>query len=408
MANATINDDVIAKEFLVQLENSLVMGNLVFRDHEAEFGETKKGSTVRIRRPVQYTVREGATINLQDTEEATVTLTIDKQMGVDWYFSSKDLTLTIDQFSERYIKPAAIQLANQVDTDLLNLYTRVYNSVGTPGAAFDSYADYLSAVQRAQDMAMPMDGNVHAVMNSTDYYALVGVLPGLESGMGKGLTALEKATLGELGGIPTYMTQNMKTHTWGTANAAGAVDGDNQNVTYAASKNTWTQDFDIKAVDSGDTIEAGDVFTIASVYAVNPVSKSTLQHLQQFTVIEDQTGTGTTRTLTISPPIITSGPHQTVSAVPADSADITMEKEADTAATYRQNLMFHRNAFALAMVPMELPEGAAKKARQTHNGLSIRMVGDYDITNDRSIYRTDILYGVLLQDPRLALRFHGA
>jgi len=145
------------------------------------------------------------------------------------------------------------------------------------------------------------------------------------------------------------------------------------------------------------------VFTIAGVYSVNPVSKQSTGQLQQFTVMADANSGASTgpATLTVSPPIISSGVHQTVSAAPADDAAITVVN------SHAANLAFHKNAFALVMCPLELPDSAGFKARESHNGLSVRVVKDYNVDSDEEIIRLDILYGVKAVDPRLAVRLLG-
>lgn len=404
MSNALITDDVITREALMQLENMLVMGNLVHRDHTSDVSEKGRGGSIRIRKPVQYTVTDGAILDVQDSEEAYATLTLDKRKHVAMEFSTQERTLTVEEFSSRYIKPAVIQLANQVDTDILALFYRIYNATGTPSTAFNSYADFLAAVQRKDEMSIPNDGRIYSVMNPTDYYGLVGILPSLESPGTKGGTALEEASLGrKLGGVMPYLTQNMPTLTHSTASTVCQVATDNQNVTYATAKNTWSQDLDIDTLGGSTSFAAGQIFTIAGVKAVNPVSKATYAHEQQFTILTATSGTSTA-TLSISPPIITSGPYQTVDHAPSDGDLLTF---LGTAATHRQNIMFHKNALTLAMAPLYLPSTAGASSRMSDKGLSIRMTADYNITNDVETHRLDILYGVLLQDPRLALRLYG-
>ncbi|MND84949.1 P22 coat protein [compost metagenome] len=149
------------------------------------------------------------------------------------------------------------------------------------------------------------------------------------------------------------------------------------------------------------------MFTIAGVYAVNSVTKATLPFLRQFSVVSDADSGASTgpATLTITPPIITSGAQQTCSAAPADNAAITVLGTGGTG--YRQNLVFHKNAFALVTVPMEAPQGAVNVSRQSYKGINVRLVPYYDGTNDISKWRLDVLYGVKAIDPRLATRLSG-
>lgn len=412
MANSLLTPDMIAREALVQLENNLVAARLVHRDYEAEFGATKVGDTVSIRRPVQFSVREGATIDVEDAIEGKVDIKVDKQRGVDMSFASDDLTLSIENFSSRYIEPAMIRLANQVDQDILSLYNEVWNWVGTPGQKVNSFADFAKGPERLDEMAVPYPRS--AVMTPADHWALAANFTSLNIDR-TAREALERARLPMVGDVDTFMGQNIATHTVGEGFAShngtttpAAVDGPSQTKTYLSVKDTNTQTLTTDGWTTNKAIKKGDVFTISGVYAVNPVTKQTLDFLQQFTVVSDATTAASEANdtdLVISPAIITSGPYQTVSAAPADDAVITPLGTAGS--NYRQNLVFHKNALALVMVPMVIPNGASMAARESANGFSVRMVQDYDITNDKESYRFDILYGVKAIDPRLATRLSG-
>jgi hypothetical protein len=405
MADVILTPTVIAKEALVQLDNALGMASQVHRDHEKEFGETKIGSSVTIRKPVQFTVTDGATLNLQDTEEGSLTLSVDKRKHVAFDFPTVDLTLKIDDFSNRYIKGAMIQLANQVDTDLLSLYKQIPNWVGSPGNTIDSFSDWSKGLERLDEFAVPNDGMRSGVVTPTDFYGLANSFTGsyverIAAG------AIEKAKLPMLGGSDVFMAQNVANHTVGTKAGTPLVNGASQVSTYASTLTTDVQNLITDGWTASSAIlKEGDVFTIANVFAVNPVTKATLGFLKQFRVVADISADGGgNATVSISPAIITSGPYQSVNAAPADNAAITVLGTASTA--YRQNMLFHKNAFALAMVPLKEPSNA-KASRQSYKGLSVRYVTDYDITNDREIYRFDILYGVKAIDPRLATRISG-
>ena len=208
------------------------------------------------------------------------------------------------------------------------------------------------------------------------------------------------------------MSQNVPTFTRGTA-TGGLVNGAAQNVTYATVKDTesvpGTQSLITDTWGASVTIKAGTVFTIANVFAVNPVTKAKLPFLQHFTVLADVTADGTgNATLSITPAIIFTSPtgaFDTVDSVPADNAALTVAGAASGA--YRQNMIFHRNAFALAMVPMVKPAGAVDVARESYKGLSVRLIPYYDGTNDVSAWRCDVLFAVKTVDPRLAVRLTG-
>ena len=406
MADTILSPTIIAKEALVQLDNALVMGNNVHRDYETEFTEQKIGSSVTIRKPVQFSVSDGATLDLQDTQEGSLTLSVDKRKHVAFDFPSVDLTLKIDMFSERYIKPAMIQLANQVDSDLLALYKQVPNWVGTAGQTINSFSDWSVGLERLDEFAVPNDGNRVGMVTPTDYYGLANSFTGsyverIAAG------AIEKAKLPMIGGSDVWMAQNVQTHTVGAHGGTPLIRGASQSTTYASSLTTDTMDLATDGWTTNSGLKEGDVFTISGVYAVNPITKATLNFLRQFRIVSNVTtnvSAASATTLSISPAIITSGPYQNVSAAPANDTAITMIGTASTG--YRQNMVFHKNAFALVTVPLKAP-ASAKSSRQSYKGLSVRYVTDYDITNDREIYRFDILYGVKCIDPRLATRISG-
>ena len=404
MSNSILTPTVIAEEALFQLENNLVFANNVHREYKKEF--VKIGDTVSIRKPVKFTASDGVTRVQQDVVEGNTSITIDKRKHVSWAFSSQDLTLSIEAYSERYITPAMIALANQVDYDVAGLYRYVPNWVGTPGQVIDSFSDFALLPKRLDKQAVPRDMR-RAVLSPDDNWGLVGNQTSLYMAeMAQG--AYREASLGRVGGCDTFMDQNVRSHTTGARGGTPLVNGASQVSTYASVKSTNTQSLVCDGASNSITgwAKAGDVFTIANVYAVNPVSKDTLDYLQQFVVQSDANSDGSGNvTLSISPAIITSGAYQTVSAAPADNAALTFVGTAATA--YTQSMAFHRNAFALVTVPIEMPDGATWKARQTYKGLSVRVVKAYDIDNDEDVIRIDVMYGVKAIYPELAVRGSG-
>lgn len=407
MANSILTPSVIAKEALMQLENNLVFANNVHREYKKEF--VKVGDTVSIRRPVKFTTSDGATVSsLQDVTEGNTSITINQRKHVAWGFSSQDLTLSIEQYSERYIKPAMITLAQTMDSYMAGLYKHVWNQVGTPGttpADFDAVSD---VAERLDDMSVPKDMR-KLILNPRAGYKIAGTATALY--MQKvAQDAYRMGSIGEIAGLETFMSQNIVRHTVGAHGGTPLVNGGSQNDTYADTKATNQS---ILVTDGWSTstavLKAGDVFTIAGVYAVNPVpgeSKAAYDYLQQFTVVSDVTSDGSgNATITVSPAIISSGAYQTVSATPADNAAITVAGTASTA--YPINLGYHRNAFALVTCPLEMPDGVSFKARESHNGLSVRVIKDYDFTNDVDQIRLDVLYGGKAIYPDLASRLIG-
>lgn len=411
MANTTLTADIIAAEAIMVLNNNLGMASRVFRGHEAEYNKSingfKVGDTVSIRRPTDFTVRDGPVASNQDVVEGKTTIVVDKQKGIDFKFTSADLTLEINEFSERIIMPAMVQLANQVDTDLLALYDDVWNWVGTPGQTINSFADYALAPERLSEGAVPLDSR-SSMLSPADNWGLVGNQTGLF--IDRAQTAYTMGTLGNVGGIATFESQNVQTHTNGdfagtTLVDQALIDG---TVTYAATKDTGVATIHIDGLTTATAeLKAGDVFTIADVWAVNPVTKARKSFLQQFVLTADATAAANEVDLIVSPPPIFSGAFQTIDT---DTSDLNNQAVTflGTASTgYSQNMAFHRNAFALVSVPLERPAGAVSVTQKTFEGLSARLIPYYDGTNDMSNWRFDILYGVKTLDGRLATRISG-
>lgn len=414
MSNTTLTADVIAKEALAILDNELGWLQKIHRAHESEFSETvngyKKGATISIRRPADFTVRTGATMNLQDVIEGKTTLTVDQQIGTDFSFTSTDLTLSMNDLSERAIKPAMINIVNYMAKDVLErMYVGTYNWAGTPGQTVNSFTDFAKGPERLDEMAVPMSDRC-ALLSPADHWALVGAATALANVGGAESSAYRKGRLGEIAMVDTYMSQVVPTHTNGTWDATTPlVKGTAQEVTYDTAKNTWTQTLLTDGWDTVATITAGSVFTIEGVYMVNPKTKASTGILQNFVVTADVTANATTTattTLTISPPIITSGPHQTVT-YSGDMDDNVITPFGAASTGYKQNMVFHKNAMSLAVVPMEMPQGSTNGSRQTANGLSVRVIPIYDGINDISKWRLDLLYGRKLIDPRLLTRLSG-
>lgn len=401
MANTTLTASIIAREAVRVLDNELVMAKKVFRGYEEDFDMKPNGyevgDTISIRKPTDFTVRNGATAAAQDVVEGKTTLTVDKRKGVDFKFTSQQLTLDIKELSERVIRPAMVQLANQVDADLHALYKYVPNWVGTPGELINSFADFSKAPARLDNGAVPQDQRC-AVLSPDDHWALVGSQTALYvDTIAK--PAYRNGETGKVGGVDLYSTQNVASHTVG-ADVGGTV---NQSITsstttYASVKDTMQQTITVASLD----LNPGDVFEIADVYDVNPITKVSTGYAKQFTCISYSSNS-----LVFYPAMIWSGAFQNIYTAATDLNTKAITGKGTATNTYRQNMVFHKNAFALVSVPLVSPPGAVDVGRQTYKGTSVRVIPVYDGINDESMWRLDILYGVKAVDPRLAVRLSG-
>ncbi|MBX9587901.1 MAG: hypothetical protein K2X43_01260 [Hyphomonadaceae bacterium] len=421
MANNTLTADVIASASLAILENELGILKTMHRAYEDEFTEKVNGynigDTLSIRRPADFTVRSGAAASNQDVIEGKVQIVLDQMKGIDFSFTSTELTLKIEDLSERVLKPAMSSLINDVARDVFSeMYKSSYEVVNcaTTGATtapdntkrIDSFAKFTCAPERLDLCAVPTSDRA-AGLHTADNWGMIGAQTGLFNG-GLVNSAYTDGNLGRVGGMDTYASQVMPTHTVGPLGGAPLINGASQNVTYDSVKNTWSQSL----ITDGWTAAAasrwlrGDTFTIANVFKVNPKTKVSTGVLQTFVVLADVSSDGLGNlTASISPPIIIAGPHQTVNAAPADNAAITTTIGGAANAQHRQNLAYHRTSMALAFAPLVLPQGAVNPTRKTYKNMSVRLIPYYTGSTDVSAWRLDILYGRKAIDPRKISRF---
>jgi len=411
MSNTTLTADIIAKEAVMILENNLVMANLVYRGYEDEFSKKvngyEVGESISIRRPADFTVRDGSTAAVQDVVEGKITMSVDTVKGVDFKFSSSDLTLQIGELGDRVIKPAMVQLANKIDADLLSLYKKVANHVTIPSGGIDSFADFALAPAVMDKFGIPQEDR-NAVLTPTDHWALLGSQTALYM-QDVAKDAYRRGRIGMVANIDTYMDQNAPWHTTGARTGTDLVDQTlvDGTHTWATYKDATTVTFHIDgaASDTAGYWVEGDTFTISDVYEVNPVSKETTGVLKKFVVRAAATTASNEADVSIWPPIILSGAHQNAYlSTGTDINDNTVTYQGVASTAYQQNLFFHKNAFALATVPMVKPPGAVDVGRRTYKGISVRVIPYYDGTNDFSNWRLDVLYGKECIDPRLAVR----
>lgn len=390
MSNTTLTPSIISKETLVMLENNLVAAGKVNRKFEDQF--VKIGSTLTIRKPNRFKVVSGPGLQIQDVVEPSTSITISNQKHVDFQFSSQELTLVIEEFSERYLKPAASELASQLDYDVISNFNQLFNVVGTPGTIPANFAALGAVGQRMDEGAVPQDERT-LILNPAAYWSLANGLIGLYV-QSVSEPAL-KGFLAKIANFSIYMDQNVQSQTVGAYAGTPTVSGAGQTGSSLLTAG-WTASI-------ANLLNVGDVFTVAGVYAVNPKSRQSTGSLQQFVVTAAASSNGSgNATLSIYPPITTTGAYQTVTASPANGAAITVVGTAST--SYAQNVAFVRDTFGLVTVPIELPDGVDFKARETYKGVSLRIIRAYDVNSDVTPCRVDMLYGTATYYPELGVR----
>ena len=388
--NTLITSSILSKETLIILENNLVAANKVHRTFKNEF--TKIGSTLSIRKPVKFTVTDGATLALQDVQEPTTSITINTQKHVGFQFTSQELTLVIEEFKERYLKSIGCELANAVDYDVIANWPNVYNVVGTRGTVPAGFAALAAVGQRMDEEAVPQDGRTllltpAAYWNLATGMSAVFVQPVAEPAL--------KGALVNLANLEIYVDQNTQFETVGALGGTPVVDGGAQTGSSLATSG-WT-------ASVANLLRPGNVFTIAGVFAVNPKNRQTTGVLRQFVVTAAvSSDAGGFATIPIYPAITPTGAYQTVTASPLNGAAITVSGTAGV--QYGQNLAFTKDAFGLVIVPLEVPQGADFAARDLYKNISLRVWRDSDIVNDAFPTRVDVLYGTATWYPELAVR----
>lgn len=403
-----INTRVVTKFAVKEFVNAMQMLTRVDRQLDDDF--KKVGQSIDVRRPVMFEATDGAVVaTFDEAEEGLVSVTLDKRKKVAFKFTSQDLTLEIDDFNARYIKPAMIELAQKVESDIADTYKAIFNFVGTPGTTPSNFLAVGAARAKLNKLGVPMAEAKAAFYEPDAALALANSLQNVfPQQVAK--RAIEEAMITKYAQFEIFENQSIKSHTTGTYTTGSTplVKGAAQNVTYAASKDTDVQDLITDGwAFTTLVLKEGDVFTLPGVNSVNRRTREDTGSLAQFVAREDGTSDGAgDLTLSISPPIITSGPYQTVTAAPADNAAITPVTGTE-ATSYPQNLAFHRNAITVAMAPLVMPPGNVDASMEQHEGISIRSVQDYDITNDEGLWRFDILYAVVVQNPGFAVRTTG-
>ena len=402
MANTLLTIDMVTLESLAVLHGNLAFVKNVNRDYDSAFGKTgaKIGDTLRVRKPPQYTVRSGAVMSAQNATETYVSLPVTSQKGVDLNFSSVDFALKIDDFSDRFLRPAMSVLASQIDYDALSMTTSVANSVGTPGTTPATYQVWGDAQAVLDNALAPRDGNRTAILNPQAMARTVDGLKGLFQAGDAIADQYRSGVMSRAIDLKWAIDQNIRSVTMGTRTGTTLVTGNPA---------TATATVNVDGLGGAtQTVKAGEVITIGSVFDVNAETKATLTNLKQFVVTADAVGVSSEVPLLVSPTFYgpTSGALQNISALPVDGAAVTFYGTT-TATVYPQNLIFHKDAFTFATVDLKLPRVSEMAARKVMDGISMRIWEGQDIVNDAFPVRSDVLYGYVATRPELACRVWG-
>jgi hypothetical protein len=402
VANSLLTIDMITRKALEILENNLVLTRNVNRQYDDSFARegAKIGSTLRIRLPDRALVTDGATLTVQDDNEQYTTLSVASQKHIGVQFTSAELTLSLDDFADRVLKPRVSQLASSIDADVANAFKSIGSSVGTPGTTPATSLVLLQAQQKLNENAAGMSPR-YATVNPAANAALVDGMKGFFNPTDTISRQFKNGMMGTgvLGYDEINMSQSIKQFTCGTRTATGGT-------TSAAVTVEGATTIAITGAGASATIKAGDVFTVADCFAVNPQTRESTGSLFQFVALADVTLNGSgAGNITVAPMYSAANALATVASLPATSKDIVFLGAAG--AQYPQNLVYHKDAITFATADLLLPQGVDMASRQVHNGISMRVVRQYDINNDRMPCRIDVLYGYSVIRPQMACRLWG-
>ena len=408
--NSILTPTMITREAARILHQKLNFVGNVNRQYDDRFAQTgaKIGTTLNVRLPAKYNVRTGAAISYDEHVERSTPLTVSSQYGVDVSFSSVDLTMSLDDFSERVLDPAMAQLAAKIESDALSVaYKRVANYTNATTDGLITYKRFQQNGRYITENLGPA-GNRCAILTPASTVEFNDAVKGLfhdSSGIRK---QYREGMMGRTGGFDVYENTLLPSHTTGTLAGSPLSNGANQGT--SATTNVWSSQstLAIDGATGATTLKAGDIITVSGVYAVHPETKANLGYLKRFVVQSDVTLTTATvgGTATVKPALIygsgNSYQNCALSGV-SDTDDNTITLIGAVGSAFGQDLFFHKDAFMFGSADLEdVSKDGAWGARAVQDGLSLRIARQYDIANDNFPCRLDILWGFAELYPELA------
>jgi hypothetical protein len=404
MSQTILTPTAVTREAGRILHQKLNFVGNIDRQYDDRFAKSgaKIGENLAIRLPNQYTVRSGKALSAQESNETSTTLAVATQKGVDLNFSSAELTMSLDDFSSRILEPAMSVLAASIESDALSMYKEVNKEVSDVGAAL-AYANVLQAGKKLTDDLTPQDGRT-LLLSTQNNLDLVTGTAALYNDRTKVSDQYRKGLVGNdfFGFDQVYQNTMMPLHTTGTDDGTGDYLTD-----IAAGEANGSAGLINVDTGAGSFIK-GDIVMIESLYAVHPETKVSTGKLMQFVVTATSTPGAGGASLAIYPNIVTSGARQNCTGLADGKKILKLESDESTAiaasADYYVGLAFHKEAFAFATADLVMPKGVDFAAREVMDGISIRVVRQYDINNDNLPCRLDVLYGYKAIRPELACR----
>ncbi len=411
MANNILTPTMITREMLRILHQKLNFVGNVNRQYDNRFAQAgaKIGTSLNIRMPSKYTTRTGKTASYQDHVERSTPLVVASQIGVDVSFSSVELTMSLDDFSERIINPAMAQLAADIENQCMqDAYKLVANYTGTTSTQI-TYKQFQQNGASITKNLGPYDART-AWLTPDSTVEFNDATKGLFQSAENIKKQYREGMMGRTGGFDVYENTLLPSHTRGSLAGTPLTDGAALGVSTTA--NSWSSETELRVdgATSGTTLLAGDVITLSGVYDVHPESKANLGTLKKFVVQTDVTLTTAANdyAVTVKPALIYGSGNAFQNSVlsgVSDTDGLTVTAFGVASTAYGQNLFAHKDAFVFATVDLEdVSQYGAWGARESMDGISMRIGKQWDIANDNVPCRVDILYGFAGLYPELASR----
>lgn len=397
MANTLLTPTMVTRKALMILHQKLAFVGTIERQYDDSFANdgAKIGTTLQIRLPSKFTSSTGATVTAQDTTQTSTALTVGTQRNVAMNFLTSELTLSMDDFSDRVIDPAMAVIAAGVENDAFAMALDVYQQVGTPGTIPSALLTYLQAMARLDNSLAPKTQRCLQIP-PLDAATIVDALKGLFQDSQQISKQYREGIMGRTSGFDWYNNTLTSRFTNGNKVAAVTVSGAGQtgsSITFGG-------------VAGADTFKKGEVFTMAGCNEVHPETKVDTGRLQKFVVTADTTSGGATVAVPISPAIVVTGPTQNVSASPTNGGAVVFDGTGSL--QYGLSLAYFKQAFAIAFADLYMPKGLDFGSREVMDGISLRIIRDYAVLTDLIVTRVDVLYGTKTIRPELACRVASA
>lgn len=412
MANSILTPTMITREALRILHQKLNFIGNVNRQYDDRFAQSgaKIGTSLNIRMPSKYSVRTGANLSAQDHVERSTPLSVTSQYGVDVSFTSVELTMSLDDFGKRVLDPAMAQLAAKIEGDALSAaYKLVNNYVNATTDGLLTYKRFAQAGAKLTENLAPL-ANRSALLSPFSRVEFLDTTKGLFHASSNIERQYREGVMGRTGGFDVYENTLLPNHATGSLAGSPLTTGASLGVSTTA--NSWVSqtDLGIDGATSTTTLKAGDIITLSGVYAVHPETKANLGKLQTFVVQNDVTFTtsANTYTVTVKPGLIYGAGNAYQNCVlsgPSNTDGLTVTRVGAASSAFSQDLFFHEDAFVFATADLEdVSRYGAWGARESMDGISMRIARQYAINTDTVPCRIDILWGFAGLYPELAVR----